>query len=252
MRVVVITGAGAGIGAATARRLAKPGRALMLHARGSEAADRARVEAVAVECRASGAEARWHTGDLAVAGEATTAIDMARRAFGPIDAIVHAAGFADRSGFSALSRTAFDRSIAAMPGAFFELVAAALGDLTRTSGSRVVAVSSFVAHRFAAGATFPASAAAKAALEALGRSLAVEMARSGGTANAVVPGYTRKDAGRSGSLDAAAWAKVVSANPQGRLAEPDEIAAAIAFLLSAEAGHITGAMLPVDGGLTLG
>src|SRR5262249_9603784 len=113
------------------------------------------------------------------------------------------------------------------------------------------AISSFGAHRFVPGGTYPASASAKAALEVLVKSLAIELAPVGATANIVVPGYTRKDPGLFGALDAKAWEVVAKANPHGRLAEPDEVAAAVKFLLSREAGHINGATLPVDGGLTL-
>jgi NAD(P)-dependent dehydrogenase (short-subunit alcohol dehydrogenase family) len=83
------------------------------------------------------------------------------------------------------------------------------------------------------------------------RCLAIELASSGATANIVMPGYTRKDAGLFGALDEKAWQSAAGANPLQRLAEPGQVAATIAFLLSPDAGHITGALLPVDGGLTL-
>jgi 3-oxoacyl-[acyl-carrier protein] reductase len=138
-----------------------------------------------------------------------------------------------------------------MPGAFLEIANAALASLSASARGRVVVVSSFVAHRFRKGELFPASAAAKAALEALAKSLAVQLASTGTTVNVVVPGFTRKDEGKLGALPRSA-AELAKANPQGRLALPEEIAATIAFLLSDEAAHITGATLSVDGGLTLG
>ncbi|UFZ05409.1 SDR family oxidoreductase [Bradyrhizobium ontarionense] len=251
MAVTIITGSGAGIGAAVARRVAAPGQAIMLHGQGADEAGLARLQAVAGECRQAGAEVGFHSGDLARAGTAAELVEAARKAFGRVDALVHAAGFADRRSFRDLPRDGLERSLAVMPAAFHELASAALPDLLQSAQARVVAISSFVAHRFVPGGTFPASAAAKAALEALVKCLAIELAATAGTANVVVPGYTRKDEGRLGSLDPAAWQRAAAANPQGRLAEPDDIAAATRFLLSAEARHVTGAVLPVDGGLTL-
>src|ERR1700682_3572807 len=96
MRVSIITGGGSGIGAAVARRLAASDQCLMLHGQGADAAGLERLKAVAKDCQRAGANVEFRTGDLANAGTASELVGATRAAFGPVDAVVHAAGFADR------------------------------------------------------------------------------------------------------------------------------------------------------------
>jgi NAD(P)-dependent dehydrogenase (short-subunit alcohol dehydrogenase family) len=247
-RVVLVTGAGSGIGAATARQLAGPGTALLLHTRSNVEG----LEAVAAEARAAGAEVETALGDLVEPEGAGRLTARARAAWGQLDQIVSNAGFARKGAFGSLDPAELEGSLEAMPVAFQRLVEAALPDLLASSWGRVVVVSSFVAHRFGTGGLhFPATGAAKAALEALARSLAAQVAPRGVTVNCVAPGFTRKDPRGHAATSPEAMERTRALIPTGRLCEPADIAAAIAFLLSREARQITGQVLHVDGGLSL-
>jgi 3-oxoacyl-[acyl-carrier protein] reductase len=250
-RVVLVTGAGSGIGAALARRIAAPHVALMLHARGADTDSRERLTQVVAQCTASGATCSTVYGDLAERGAPEHAVHQTLAQFGALDQIVANAGHAQRQSIGALDFDALAASFAAMPAAFAALVKRAAPALETSKRGRVVAVSSFVAHRYRAESPFAATAAAKAALESLAKTAAAELAPHGVTVNCVAPGYTRKDRGPSAD-NAPAWARAAEATPLGHVAEPDDIAALIAFLLSDEARHITGQVIHVDGGLTLG
>jgi 3-oxoacyl-[acyl-carrier protein] reductase len=248
--VALVTGAASGIGAATARLIAPSCGHLVLHGRASKPESKTRLEATAAACAALGPQVLTLTGDLAEPGVGKGLVEQTIARCGGLDHLVSNAGFADKRSVSDLARADVDRSYATMTGAFFEMAQAAMPALKASQG-RIVLVSSFVAHRFARDGLFPASAAAKAGAEALARSLAAELAPSGVTVNTVVPGYTRKDSGTT-ALSADAWAKAAEITPLGRIGDPADVAALIAFLLSPAARHITGQSIAVDGGLSLG
>lgn len=246
-RAILVTGAATGVGAATARRLAAPGVSLLLHTRKNEAG----LAAVAAEVRAKGAAAETILGDLADPATPAALVAGAMAQFGRLDALIANAGFADRTAAMDLTDEAFARSTEPMMAGFLRLARAAAPLLRAGTEPRIVAVSSFVAHAYRPGfPLFPASAAAKAGLEALVKALAIELAPAI-TVNAVAPGFVRKDAGAHVALSLAAMQDRAQWVPLGRIAEPADIAAAIAFLAGPDAAYITGQVLHVDGGLVM-
>jgi 3-oxoacyl-[acyl-carrier protein] reductase len=242
-RVILVTGAASGIGAACCRRMAAPGTAVLVHTRkNAEGAERA-----AATVRERGGQAEMMLGDMADPALPAALVARAVERFGRLDVVVAAAGFADKTPFAAMDDAVLAKSLDGVLWGFMRLARAALLHLKE---GRIVAISSFVAHVFRTDvSTFPASAAAKAGVEALVRALAVEAAASGTTVNAVSPGYTRKDPGAHAALNAAQWEAVTAKIPLRRLGMPEDVAAMVNFLASPEAGYVTGQVIHVNGGL---
>ncbi len=244
-RVILVTGAASGIGRASALRLAEPGTAFVLHT-GSNADGLASVKA-AIE--AKGAEAVTWVSRLDNECAAALA-GLAAKSFGGLDVVIAAAGKATRGGVLDTAEAQIEQALAVSVDAFVTLVKQAAPLLQASPAGRVIAVSSFVAHLYRADlGLFAASAASRAALEALVKTLSRDLAASGVTVNAVAPGLTQKDEGKAFAISPEARARLEAAIPLGRMGRADEMAAAIAFLASPEASYITGQTLHVNGGL---
>jgi NAD(P)-dependent dehydrogenase (short-subunit alcohol dehydrogenase family) len=246
-RVVLLTGAGSGIGAATCRAIAAPGLHLVIHAR----ANREGAERSAAAAGARGAETSIELADFANTGAAERLAAAVIAKHGRLDAIVSNAGYAEKKRFGALGAADLDRAHATIARAFLELVTPALDALKASGDGRIIAVSAFGPHLYRDDLPmFPGSAAAKAALETLVRSLAVELGPAHVTVNAVAPGFVKKDPGAHTAMTPAQWDALAAKIPLRRIAEPDDIAGVIAFLLSPAASYITGQVIHVSGGLT--
>jgi meso-butanediol dehydrogenase/(S,S)-butanediol dehydrogenase/diacetyl reductase len=247
-KVALISGGGTGIGAATARRLARDGANVIIMGR-----RQAQLEAVAGPI---GAEI--FVGDAADSAQAEAAVSRALERFGGLDVVVANAG---GHGFATIAETTeadWEAARRANLDTAVMLLRAAMPELVRRKGAIVVtaSIASLAAQANAFGYTVT-----KHAQIGLVRSIARDFGRRGVRCNAVCPGWVTTEMA-DGEMDELrsrmtlvtrdeAYAQVTKNVPLGRPAHPDEVAAAIAFLCSSEASMITGAILTVDGGSTI-
>jgi NAD(P)-dependent dehydrogenase (short-subunit alcohol dehydrogenase family) len=231
-RSVLVTGGNRGIGLAIARDLAAQGHKVAVTHRGSGAPE----ELFGVQA------------DVTDADQIDAAFTLVEEHQGPVEVLVSNAGITDDTLLMRMSEDQFSRVIDANLTGAYRVAKRASRGMLRGKWGRFIFVSSVVGLMGAAGQVN--YAASKAGLVGLARSLARELGTRNITANVVAPGFVVTD--MTEALSEAVRAKALETIPAGRYAEPAEIAAAVRFLASEEAGYVNGAVLPVDGGLGMG
>jgi 3-oxoacyl-[acyl-carrier protein] reductase len=234
----LVTGASRGIGAAIARALAADGWRVGVNYR----SDTARAEAVVESIEAAGGRAVALAGDVVDPTTPDRLFEEVELTFErPVLVLVNNAGISADDLTPSMSDEAWDSVIDTDLSAAFRLMRRALRPMMRARAGRIINVSSVVGLRANPGqANY---AAAKAGLIALTKNAAVEVARRGITINAVAPGWIDTDMTAEVSKD------LLAQVPARRAGTPEDVAACVRFLASAEAGYVTGAVLSVDGGL---
>lgn len=244
-KVALVTGASAGIGRATALALAREGADVALNYLGYEDS----AQALAQEVRGLGRRTALHPVDVADQGAVERMVDAVVAEFGRLDVFVSVAAFSEREFFHKADMTGFRRTIdVTMWGAFYGLRAAANHMIRQGQGGSVVIVSS--GHAKIAMPSCMAYNMAKAALDQMARTAAVELFRHRIRVNIVYPGWTDTPGERK-YFSEEVLQRAGAALPWGRLARPEEIARGIVFLVDPASDYITGTTLAIDGGTSL-
>jgi 3-oxoacyl-[acyl-carrier protein] reductase len=235
-RTALVTGGARGIGLEVARRLQDAGARTYVFDFDAQAVTQAANEIGAMAI----------AGDVAAAADADAAISRAVDESGRIDILVNNAGILRDRVLWKLSDEDWDDVIRVHLGGMFRMTRAAIPHFRRQGHGRIVNVTSYTGLRGNIGqANY---AAAKSGVLGFTKTAAKELARFGITVNVISPNAETR---MVSSVPPEKRAELIAAIPLGRFADPSEIAAAVAFLCSEEAGYITGTVLPVDGGLAI-
>jgi 2-hydroxycyclohexanecarboxyl-CoA dehydrogenase len=242
-----VTGGARGIGRAIALALAEQGRAVAIGDVESEDAARTAEEVISRGGRATAVHLDVTDRDSVMAG-----VEEAQGALGPIEVLVNNAGWDELRPFLETDESFWERVIEINYKGCLRVTRAALPGMVERGWGRIVNIGSDAARVGSSQESIYAGA--KAAVIAFTKTIAREVARSGVTANAVCPGPTRTpllEDMASGEEGEKLIASLERAVPMRRLGEPEDVAAAVAYLTSEAAGYVTGQTLSVSGGLTM-
>jgi NAD(P)-dependent dehydrogenase (short-subunit alcohol dehydrogenase family) len=242
-RVVLITGASRGIGAATARLFAASGARVVVNYR----EDRPGAEGVCQAIEAGGGQALLLQGDVGCVDDVRRMIDTVVAAWGPIGVLVHNASAPDRSSFLEATLDQFDLMFGANvrgPYLMSQLVTRHM--IAAGIAGSIIHISTILARQTIPSRTLYASS--KGAIESLTRAMALDLAPHHIRVNAIAPGLIYTGALKAGMVEAGEE-NFVKYVPLQRFGDPNEIASVVAFLASDAASYITGVVLGVDGGL---
>ena len=230
MRAAVVTGGGSGIGLAVARRLRADG-----------------LDVASIDLKPS-EDDRAFTADVTDRSQVDAALAAIRARVGPVAVLVNAAGLDGFKRFATMTFEEWQRVIDVNLNGVFHVTQAVLPDMVEAGWGRIVNISSSSTHSGVARMSH--YVAAKSAVNGLTKSLALEYGPSGITVNAVPPGFIDtpmlRNAEKQGFLGSVE--ESIARTPVRRMGQPEDIAAACAFLVSEEAGYITGQILGVNGG----
>lgn len=243
-RRVLVTGASRGIGRATARLLGQSGARVAVH----YARDKAAAQAAVAEVEAAGGRAEAFAADLQQPEAGAALVAQVLERFGSLDGLVINHGVWEPAPLATLDAKTWERTLDLNLGGAFAVAAPAARHMREAGRGAIVLVASTAGQRGEAG--YSPYAASKAALLALAKSLAAELATSGVRVNAVAPGWVMTDMSRE-ALSGAGGVAARSRIPLGRVGEPEEIAGPIAFLLSDLSSYLYGEVLCANGGAVM-
>lgn len=240
-KTVIVTGGNSGIGKAIAVRFAREGARVVLFARNKE-----RLEKAANEIKGLGSEAHIVCGDVSRKEDITRCVEETLQLFGRIDVLINNAAIVIKGPFLGVREEDWDSVLDVNLKGPFMFSQAVAREMVKNKSGVIVNISSTNAHR--GYPTVVSYNASKGGLNALTRTMAVELAHEGIRVNAIIAGEIRTPMSAE-SLANKEWLRQwLSRVPQGRVGEPEEIARACAFLASDEASFMTGSLVVVDGG----